>query len=174
MSAGEWVLVIGLEDNATSVSWQLDCLRIERGRADLTVLKDQEAAAGWAGLTDFTVAELGPISCVVSLRPSGVVSFLAAIDSGRWAVQAHAGNGIVRLHALGEWTLDQAAADVEKFRFLTRDDGGSVIVARCPTDWKGRLEIWGPPRPDWALARRIKQALDPKGLLNPGRFIDGI
>ncbi len=172
--AGDWVLVIGLEDNATSLSWQLNRLMIELGRADLTILQDQHAAAGWASLTEFSAADLGPVSCVVSIRPSGVIPFVESIDPGRWAVQAHAGNGIVRLHALGDWTLDQATAEIDRFRSLTERDGGSAILARCPTGWKVRLGVWGRPRPDWALAERVKQALDPIGAFNPGRFVGSI
>jgi glycolate oxidase FAD binding subunit len=172
--ADEWVVVIGLEDNSTSVSWQINRLMIELGRADLTVFQNDHGAAGWSGLIEFSVAELGPISCVVSVRPSGVIPFVESVDPGRWAVQAHAGNGIVRLHALDEWTMDQAAAEIERFRSRTERDGGSVILARCPTAWKARLGVWGRPRPDWTLAKRIKQALDPAGALNPGRFVAGI
>ncbi len=34
--------------------------------------------------------------------------------------------------------------------------------------------IWGPPRGEWALMREIKKTLDPPGILNAGRFIEGI
>jgi len=156
------------------VNWQINRLMIELGRADLTFFQDEHAAAGWAGLTEFSAAELGPVSCVVSIRPSGVIPFVESIDPGRWAVQAHAGNGIVRLHALGDWTLDHAAAEIDRFRSLTEREGGSVILARCPTGWKVRLGVWGRPRADWALAERVKQALDPIGAFNPGRFIGSI
>jgi glycolate oxidase FAD binding subunit len=30
---------------------------------------------------------------------------------------------------------------------------------------------FGPPRPEWALMRQIKAALDPRNILNPGRFV---
>jgi glycolate oxidase FAD binding subunit len=172
--AGDWVLIIGLEDNATSLSWQINRLMIELGRADLTIFQDEHAVAGWAGLTEFSAAELGPVSCVVSIRPSGVIPFVESIDPRRWAVQTHAGNGVVRLHALGNWTQDQAAADVDRFRSLSERDGGSVILSRCPTEWKTRLGVWGRPRPDWTLADRVKQALDPLGAFNPGRFVGRI
>jgi glycolate oxidase FAD binding subunit len=172
--AGEWIVIIGVEGTATSVRWQLERLLTEMGDLNVTHFEDAEAEAGWASLTEFSTAELGPISCVVSIRPSAVISFVKVIDSGRWAVHTHAGNGIVRLHALDAWTVDQAAAEIDRFRLLAERDGGSVILARCPTAWKSRLGIWGRPRPDWALAGRIKQALDPLGAFNPGRFVEGI
>jgi glycolate oxidase FAD binding subunit len=174
LPAGEWVVVIGLEDNAPSLSWQLSRLMSELMRTDLTVLRDQDATAGWTGLTEFSVADVGPASCVLSLRPTGVIRFVESIDSGRWAVQAHAGNGIVRLHALSELTLDEIALEIGRVRSKIESESGGLIVTRCPTDWKARLDVWGPSRADWGLARRVKQALDPKGILNPGRFIDGI
>jgi glycolate oxidase FAD binding subunit len=40
--------------------------------------------------------------------------------------------------------------------------------------WKERLGVWGEPRPDWELAQRIKHAFDPRGVLNPGRFVGTI
>ncbi len=79
LPAGDWVLAIGLEDNATSVSWQLSRLMIELGRTDFAVLRDQHAGAGWAGLTELVVTEPGPVSCVVSIRPSSVIPFLESI-----------------------------------------------------------------------------------------------
>ena len=53
-------------------------------------------------------------------------------------------------------------------------DGGNLILSRCPTEWKERLRVWGEPRPDWAIAERVKAALDPHGAMNPGRFVGRI
>ena len=62
----------------------------------------------WKALTEFPAVEVGPVSFVANLRPSSVASFVEALDPERWSVQAHAGNGIVRAHALGDWTLEAA------------------------------------------------------------------
>jgi glycolate oxidase FAD binding subunit len=60
----------------------------------------------------------------------------------------------------------------------TRDEaarlGGSLILSRCPTEWKAWAKVWGEPRGDWPIMERIKAALDPGSVLNPGRFVGTI
>ena len=51
---------------------------------------------------------------------------------------------------------------------------GNVVLLRCPTEWKRELPVWGRPRGDGWLMKAIKEKLDPKGIFNPGRFVDGI
>jgi glycolate oxidase FAD binding subunit len=171
LPANDWVLVIGLEDNVASVRWQIDRLMIELGRADLTIRQDADSAGVWSALTEFQASQIGPVSCVANVRPSTVVGFVEQLDPALWTIQAHAGNGIVHMHARADWSEEETALEIERLRGLALRDDGNLILARCPTEWKGRLRVWGEPRPDWALAERVKQALDPKGAMNPGRFV---
>ena len=174
LPAADWVLAIGLEDNAASVAWQISRLKSELGPASITVREGTDSVGVWSGLTEFQAAEPGPMSCVVSIPPSTVSRYVQKADPDRWSVQAHAGNGIVRMHAQGDWTLDEAEAAVTRLRGLAQSDDGSLVLSRCPTEWKERLRVWGDPRPDWTLAKRVKAALDPSGVMNPGRFVGGI
>jgi glycolate oxidase FAD binding subunit len=170
----DWTLVVGFEDNAASVAWQIERLRAELGRPDAAVLEGAGANPLWAVLAEFQAAEVGPLTAVANLRPSAVARFAAGLDPELWAIQAHAGSGIVSAHAVDGPGLDELAPVVDRLRSAAVADGGNLILSRCPTAWKERLRVWGEPRPDWALAEKVKRALDPEGVMNPGRFVGTI
>ncbi|AMV39651.1 FAD-binding oxidoreductase [Planctomyces sp. SH-PL62] len=171
LAGDSWTLVVGIEDDVNSVAWQVDRFRTEIGRSDFDVLRDEATAPLWKALTEFQVETPGAFACSASLRPSRVAAFLADLPPERWALQAHAGVGVVRMQAIGEWSEDEAAAAVAAKRAQAVGDGGNLIVTRCPTSWKARLRVWGEPRADWALGRAVKAALDPRNVMNPGRFV---
>ncbi len=166
-------LVVGFEDNADSVRWQLERLGAEVGVTDRTIVEGESARSLWDALTAFQAEAPGPLSFVANVRPSSVATMVQSLDPSRWAAQAHAGNGIVRAHALGDWTSNEAEAAIAPLRARAVQDGGNLILSRCPTDWKTRLRVWGEPRADWAIAERIRAALDPHQSMNPGRFVVG-
>lgn len=174
ISTSEWALVIGFEDNATNVAWQLDRLTKELNRPTLEVREGSESAPVWTALTQFQAAEFGAVTFVANLRPSAVAAFLGGLDESRWSAQAHAGNGIVHAHLREALDLETTAPEIERLRSQAVQGGGNMILSRCPADLKERLRVWGEPRPDWALAERIKHAFDPRGVMNPGRFVGKI
>lgn len=49
--------------------------------------------------------------------------------------------------------------------------GTSAIVAQCPKEAKSHFDVWGSTPTDLELMRGVKQALDPRRVLNRGRFI---
>jgi FAD/FMN-containing dehydrogenase len=47
----------------------------------------------------------------------------------------------------------------------------SAIVLRCPKEAKHHFNIWGSTPTDLETMRGIRAAMDPKGILNRGRFL---
>lgn len=175
LSGSGWTLVVGIEDNARSVAWQVERLGVElAARSDWAVLENEATTPLWSALENFPAEGAGVLAFVANLRPSSVAAFAAGLDPAQWSVQAHAGNGIVRAHGLGERTLEELAAELDRLRASAVKDGGNLVLSRCPAEWKARLQVWGEPRPDWDVARRVKQAIDPRGVMNPGRFVGTI
>ena len=170
----EWILAVGFEDNLASVSWQVDRLMIELGRTNIVIREGENAPPLWAALTEFQAAKVGSTSFVANIRPSSVVPFIKGGAASRWAIQAHAGNGIVRGHLLEPHDAESAREEIERLRSVAVKDGGNLTLPRCPTEAKDRLRVWGEPRSDWAVAERVKHALDPLHVMNPGRFVGTI
>jgi glycolate dehydrogenase FAD-binding subunit len=66
---------------------------------------------------------------------------------------------------------------LEKFIELievARQQHGHAVVFAAPAELKQGVEVWGPTPTTISLQREIKRQFDPKGLLNPGRFLAGI
>jgi glycolate oxidase FAD binding subunit len=66
------------------------------------------------------------------------------------------------------------AAAVEAARGVARNFGGYLVVERAEPELKAAVDVWGPLGPELELMRRLKAEFDPKGILNPGRFVGGI
>jgi glycolate oxidase FAD binding subunit len=85
-------------------------------------------------------------------------------------VSGHAGTGVTYVGISGEG----AAQVVEELREIWVRRGGSVIVREASPAFKERVEVWGPLGSRLDLNRRVKEKFDPRGILNPGRFVGGI
>jgi glycolate oxidase FAD binding subunit len=64
--------------------------------------------------------------------------------------------------ALGDW------------RALVHAAGGHAMLEWAPLAVKERVPVWDPPGAPHRIMARLKAELDPRGILNPGRFVGGI
>jgi glycolate oxidase FAD binding subunit len=88
-------------------------------------------------------------------------------------ITAHAGNGVSYVGLSGRDEEAQGQV-VEELREIWTRRGGSVVVREAPLAFKNRVEVWGPLGSRLELSRRVKEKFDPRGTLNPGRFVGGI
>src|SRR6266852_119258 len=99
----------------------------------------------------------------------GALATLCA-DGVQWSVVVQAtGIGCVCLQ--GEAPAIESA--LVSFRASLADMGGSLAVHHPPAT-VSRMEAWGDAGDALQLMRAVKQRLDPKNTLNPGRFVGGI
>ena len=49
-----------------------------------------------------------------------------------------------------------------------------LFIEHAPAALKAGLDVWGDVGPALAIMRRLKSEMDPRGTLNPGRYVGGI
>lgn len=182
-AGSDCVVVVGFSGSEEDVANQQETLRALAHGKTIEERVGDAAATALAELRDANVQAEAFLKFKASLLPTGLSAFVATLeDASRehgltMAVQAHAGNGIVRVHVRrpeAEATHRSARSLVEELRAAVAALGGILMVEQAPPDIKPELDIWGDEIEALPLMRRIKQALDPKGVLSPGRFVGGI
>ena len=80
--------------------------------------------------------------------------------------------GVVRAAWAANAMPDDASAYVRLLRERVAELGGTVVVeSRAPIEG---VDPWGPPVGGFAVMDGLKRQYDPRGLLNPGRFVGGL
>ena len=103
----------------------------------------------------------------------------AARDAGFTpSTQAHAGSGVVYLKLQPDaWNPDAIASLttlVARLRAFVRGEGGSLVLEACPVAAKhgdSGIDPWGDVGSGFPVMRALKENLDRKRTLNPGRFV---
>jgi glycolate oxidase FAD binding subunit len=152
---GADTLLVGVSGTREEVEWQANQLatkQIELDPCSLTRFGENEAV-----LLRF----VGQQSEFNQLRKQLVETF-----DTRLKMVAHANLCVVRCTVPASPTLPEIIQ-----RFRTRFQ---VRVERAPVELKKPLDVWGDPGTSLPLMKKLKQELDPRGILSPGRFVGGI
>ena len=71
---------------------------------------------------------------------------------------------------VAHWSFE-GVDDLLKVRKAAEAAGGSLVLMAAPDDVKAIAGAWGTPPATLELMKRLKKALDPGHVLNPGRFL---
>jgi len=95
-----------------------------------------------------------------------------------YALQTHAGNGAclasLPLDGKDDDVMKTAVGTVNRLSSLFSETDGSLVVQTVPSHWKAQLNIWGEPGSAFPVMKRLKEKIDPLGIMNPGRFVGGM
>ena len=141
-----------------------------QGRGAVEELHSHRSTAFWREVRDVQPL-LGRDSVVwrVSLPPTDSARFLSEIEAA------------IPVTAYLDWAGGLVWVALDK-----KDDGGAEVVREAlgeghATLYRGAeglraaVPVFQPqPGPVAALTRRIKEGFDPKGILNPGRMVEGV
>jgi glycolate oxidase FAD binding subunit len=95
----------------------------------------------------------------------------------RTAWSSHAGVGVVTASlgsARDRPDLKSVASLLGEWRELARSGGGHATLEWAPLAVKSEVPVWDDLGAASRVMQRIKSQLDPRNLLNPGRFVAGI
>jgi glycolate oxidase FAD binding subunit len=108
----------------------------------------------------------GDIVCKATMLPAEVARFIERVR-GLGGESVTQGTGIM----IGSFPAS-AAEGLLPLRREMEEASGSFIVLKQPAETK--IDCWGTLPDSLPLMREIKRRFDPKGILNPGRFIGHI
>jgi glycolate dehydrogenase FAD-binding subunit len=111
-----------------------------------------------------------PMMCQASVLPADVPRLVEEVDEVAPGAffEASPLDGSVSMTWLGAGADEEL---VHRIRSVTGRLGGAVIVIGCDMALKRQIDVFGDPPPAFDLMRRVKQQLDPNGILSPGRFV---
>jgi len=184
---GKYVAAIaldGIEEWVTRLKADLSEMGRQEGASDAILLTADAHRDFWMAYRDVADSLAKTQSNLVALKANFALSkvtemvgaFEAALrEAGlNGALFCSAGNGILRAVFGGDDSGAKAAALIGKLTAEAVKNGGNLIVERAPKAIKEKVNVWGQTRSDVVVVRRMKEQMDPAGILNPGRYVGGV
>ena len=110
------------------------------------------------------------VLCKIGVKPTAATAVLSELDlllPQRAMGLIHAGSGLGTVVIRGDKPIDR----LTRLRSLCESHGGFLTVLAAPLAVKQRIEVWGYSRNALGVMQAIHQKFDPKGLLNPDRYL---
>jgi glycolate oxidase FAD binding subunit len=183
-----WTLMVRFGEVRPAVAWQVARLREVVGRSGgevLQLLEDESSDSFWRVAASLRETAEGTetvlVKCCVLHESAHEAALRMERLAGRLGAQlsvyCHAGTCV--LYGRLVWhdarpEPRELRRELEDLRRYCVSAGGHVVIERASPAVKDGIDVWGYDAPALEIMRRIKREFDPKGLLNPGRFVGGI
>jgi glycolate oxidase FAD binding subunit len=178
-------LLIGLDGVREQVEWE--CAEIGRllgplCRSESRVLDGDAREEVWRNVAELGQSRMEDVAAVMKwgVLPTQLAEVMeegvaiAGHNGLKAALTAHAGVGIATaVLAGGGANANAVVATLTEWRGLASGAGGHALVEWAPLAVKERVSVWD-ESPALRIMKGIKERLDPRGILNPGRFVGGI
>lgn len=174
LDGGELLLLVGLEGRREAVARlerDLGRLALERGSGETVVVADDAVDELWSARGHLLpTADGAALQVKYSVPISRVADVFASVPATVGLV-AHAGAGVGRASIPIGDDLPSALAAFRALRSWAEGVEGFAYLERGPAE---ALDADGglPPRADYGLMRRLRAAIDPGNLFNPGRVFE--
>ena len=170
---GAWELLLQADGDAAPVGRTLELLSQSAQKYGTNAQPHDGLTAVLATLNDISSHGTGTVvRAALPLAAQPAFATTAARLEGFTQLVADAASGIVRVVLRGDDPVVLGGADA--LLAAARVCGGSARVERRPDSLRGRLGAWGDAEPAGRfLMRRLKDAFDPRGILEPGRSATG-
>jgi glycolate oxidase FAD binding subunit len=169
IAPGRSIALIRIEDFAASVAYRTEKLRGELGFPGAEILDDPASRALWRAVRDVRVLSMteGDGIWRVSVRPSAGPGVSRAVEGVTGYLDW--GGGLV-------WFAGPATETTHRaIEAAARAAGGTWTLMRAPDSLRSAVDVVPPEAaPLAAITRRVKRAMDPRGILNPGRIYAGL
>jgi glycolate oxidase FAD binding subunit len=190
-SNGNYLVAIGLEGVAESIERQISEMSEmgkKYGTLEAMTLDSDKHQAFWIAIRNFLKGLTEKSQNFVSLKSNFLMSKSGEMFGNyekitrefgiEGAFICHSGNGILYSYLLPRKNFRlKIESFVELIGKLTSEavkNGGNLVVESSPLSIKRKVAVWGPSRGDYPVMHRLKEQIDPAGILNIGRFVGGI
>ena len=170
-------LVVRFQSIEESVKEQIAQTIALGEKLDLTVslYREQDEADLWQQLSE-TMTQKGSsttVTCKIGVLANRAVNVLQRweeLTKGEGLGMIYAGSGLGRLYLDRERSIDI----LKQMRSITKANQGFLTILESSSSLKQEIEPWGYTGNALTIMRQLKQKFDPKNILNPSRFVDGI